>query len=125
MNVGETQQKILQIIDSFQKVSPHTLISDIQIAEQSGLDLQEVQDHLDILKKAGYVDLKTPFGQHGRGGSVWLTPEGRMLSHNPECGQASPLQVNFITNIINGDHNTIGDQNEIRNSTQTKDNTES
>lgn len=102
MSVRETQQQILQIIDSFQKVSPHTLISDIQIAEQSGLDLQEVQDLLDIMKEAGYVGLKTLFGQHGRGGLVWLTSEGRILLHNPEYGQASPPQVtnNYTVNIV-------------------------
>ena len=55
MSVHKVQQDILQTIADLGRPSA-PYVTDAEITDRLGLDLQEVQDHLKLLENKGYVE---------------------------------------------------------------------
>ncbi len=68
----DQEQTILQAIQDLQ-LDSETLVDDADIAKQTGLDLQKVQDYLDRLERNGY----TQSSNTRDGYRAMLTGEGR------------------------------------------------
>lgn len=75
MNLSGVQLKILRVILDIQGPSGAEGVRDSEIAHRLNLDLQEVQDHVDLLEEAGYVQVARAFGPVY---SVWLTAQARV-----------------------------------------------
>ena len=88
MTHGEIRRLILQTIQDNQPNSGIS-VQDSVIAEKTGLSVQEVQDHLEVLGQEGKVTLAITTGGHG----AWLTAHGRLgLQEQPEKGPAKSLE---------------------------------
>ena len=80
MTHAEIRHLILQTIQNNQPNSGIS-VQDSVIAEKTGLSVQEVQDHLDVLEEKKNVQLAITTGGHG----AWLTRQGRLgLQEQPE-----------------------------------------
>lgn len=90
----EDQRKILQVIASFQELFPNQFVADAQIAEKLGLDVQDIQMHLDLMEEEGTVKLAKTFD----GYSALITSGGRVVLREPDYFQPElPTQVGGIT----------------------------
>jgi predicted nucleotide-binding protein len=78
MKPHEIQQSILQVIAAIQQ-SPNQFVDDTQIAERLGLDVGDVQMHLELMEEEGYVNLAKTFGGHG----ALVTSQGRIMLQDP------------------------------------------
>jgi hypothetical protein len=78
MNALEIQRRIFEAISDIQQ-EPNQYVGDSRIAERLKLDLQEVQDHLDLMEDAGFVELAKTFG----GYSAYPTSSGRVYLRDP------------------------------------------
>ncbi len=84
MNTRETQQQILQYIES----THAKLATDSKIAEQTNLDVEKVRMHLTVMEKEGYVNLTKTFG----GWFVHVTAKGKIHAEEPEYNQTTSSQ---------------------------------
>ena len=76
MSLSKLQTGILRVIFDIQGPSGATGVRDSQIAGKLNIDLQEIQDHLELLEESRYVQLAKAFGPTY---TAWLTSRGRML----------------------------------------------
>jgi predicted ArsR family transcriptional regulator len=93
----EVQQSILQVIAGVQK-SHNQFVADTQIAERLGLDVRDIQMHLDLMEEEGYVNLAKSF----RGYGALVTSRGRMMLQEPDYFQreASAQVIHIIDSHI-------------------------
>lgn len=70
-------------------------VDDKQISQQLNFDIQEIQDHLEILEGFGYVELAKSMGPTY---TAWLTASGRILLREIKKGNA-PLSSKSIAAV--------------------------
>jgi transcription initiation factor IIE alpha subunit len=87
MTHDEIRRLILQTIQDNQS-NPGISVHDSVIAEKTGLSVQEVQDHLEVLEEEKSVQLAITTGGHG----AWLTSRGRLCLQD----QVEPLQAKSL-----------------------------
>ena len=113
MTHDEIRRLILQTIHGNQSNSGIT-VQDSLIAAKTGLSIQEVQDHLEVLEEEGKVDLARNTAGHG----AWLTARGRLgLQEKPKEGpamitrttSADALQHMILTAINEGQGQNVTD----------------
>ena len=99
MKPHEVQQRILQVIAGVQESRNQFAVADTQIAERLGLDVRDVQMHLDLMEEEWYVNL-TKTLREGYGARV--TSRGRMMLQEPDYFQreASAQVINVIDSHI-------------------------
>ena len=79
-------KRILEFIGETEKEAANIFVEDKRIAENLKIDIQEVQDHLDILEDGGKIQLAKAFGPTF---GALLTAEGRMSLRYPDHTQAN------------------------------------
>jgi len=94
----KVQQSILQVVANIQKQSPNQPVADTQIAERLGLDVRDVQMHLDLMEEERYVNLAKSL----RGYGALVTSRGRMMLQEPDYFQreASAQVIHVIDSHI-------------------------
>src|SRR6266508_3799376 len=92
MNQDEIRYQVLHAIDHRQRQYPSNFVSDAQIVEHTGLELQTVQDEMDLLAAEGYTASANSFD----GKSAQLKASGRRLLQEFIARRAQPPRAREV-----------------------------
>jgi DNA-binding MarR family transcriptional regulator len=71
------QRKVLETIADIEHVTCVAEVEDVEIADETGLDIRLIRTTLDILEKAGYINLEKVKTIAGPAYSAFLTGQGK------------------------------------------------
>jgi predicted ArsR family transcriptional regulator len=95
MSKNETNDRILQATLRLEATGKR-MIADIEIATALGIDKQVVNDHLEALKREGYVTLATHNGEGKQSHIATLTGEGRIRARELEAGTTNDGELSIL-----------------------------